>query len=142
MRAVSEAELAAALGRLGDKPRLVASGNAAAPRELIRLASDVLPSWRLHMLNAPPDLPVGDGVRLETAFVGAGMRDDPRLEYIPARLSLVPLLFRGSRAPDGWSGVARVRGERPPLRDRGRTRSRRPRRRPAQPADAVHAWRR
>jgi acyl-CoA hydrolase len=79
----------------------VASGNAAAPRELIRLVSEALPAWRLHMLNAPPDLPIGEGVRLETAFVGAGMRDDPRLEYIPARLSLVPLLFRGSRAPDG-----------------------------------------
>lgn len=52
------------------------------------------------MLNAPADLPTHDGVRMETAFVGAGMRDNPRLDYIPARLSLVPRLFVGPLPPD------------------------------------------
>src|SRR5450759_4919482 len=52
------------------------------------------------MLSAPTGIPVRPGIALETPFVGAGMRDQPELHYIPARLSLVPNLFAGSRPPD------------------------------------------
>ena len=100
MRLTGDAALATAFERLAGVPRIVASGNAAAPMHVLRIAAGALPEHRLHMLNAPAALPAGDGVRLETAFVGPGMRDHPRLDYIPARLSLVPRLFRGPCPPD------------------------------------------
>ncbi|HEU0131164.1 MAG TPA: acetyl-CoA hydrolase/transferase C-terminal domain-containing protein [Mycobacteriales bacterium] len=100
METVSPERLAAAASRLPGVPRVVASGNAAAPLPLLRAIDAALPRWRLHMLNAPPGIPARDGVRLETAFVGTGMRDRPELDYIPSRLSLVPPLFRDQRPPD------------------------------------------
>ncbi|MDT4922654.1 MAG: hypothetical protein QOG01_367 [Pseudonocardiales bacterium] len=100
MRYVDDHEVGAALARFGDAPRVVASGNAAAPLHTLRLVAAAAPRHRLHMLNAPPGIPDGPGIRLETAFVGAGMRDDPRLDYVPSRLSLVPWLFRGPLPPD------------------------------------------
>jgi acyl-CoA hydrolase len=39
-------------------------------------------------------------VTLETSFVGAGMRKNPRLAYYPSRLSLVPRLFGSTLPPD------------------------------------------
>jgi len=39
-------------------------------------------------------------VRLESPFVGPGMRHSSSLDYIPMRLSLVPRLFAISRQPD------------------------------------------
>ncbi len=99
MRPVGEQELADLAARVPN-PRVVASGNAAAPLHVLRVVADAVPALRLHMLNAPPGIPDGEGVRLETAFVGAGMRDHPRLDYIPSRLSLVPHLFRGPLPPD------------------------------------------
>ena len=100
MRLVDDDGLAAALERVGGVPRVVASGNAAAPLHVLRIVAGVLPEHRLNMLNAPPGIPDGDGVRFETAFVGVGMRDHPRLDYLPSRLSLVPYLFRGPCPPD------------------------------------------
>ena len=100
MRTVPDERVAAAVARLPGSPRVVASGNAAAPLHALGLVAGVLGEWRLHMLNAPPGIPAAEGVRLETAFVGAGMRDAPNLDYIPSRLSLVPMLFRDSRPPD------------------------------------------
>jgi acyl-CoA hydrolase len=80
---------------------VVASGNAAAPLLALEILASALAAYRLHMLNAPALLPdTGNDVRLETTFVGPGMRDHPRLDYIPARLSLVPQLFRGPCPPD------------------------------------------
>jgi acyl-CoA hydrolase len=52
------------------------------------------------MLNAQPGIPDRDGVSYETAFVGAGMRNSPRLNYIPSRLSLLPVLLRDYQVPD------------------------------------------
>jgi hypothetical protein len=97
MRAVSEQQLGQALAALPGMPRVVASGNAAAPLHVLGIVDRALPEWRLHMLNAPPGIPDRDGIRLETTFVGAGMRGRPALDYIPARLSLVPALFRDTR---------------------------------------------
>lgn len=100
MRTVSDERLAAAFAALPGTPRVVASGNAAAPLHVLALADAALDTWRLHLLNAPPGIPVRDGVRLETTFVGPGMRDRPNLDYVPSRLSLVPALFRDTRPPD------------------------------------------
>ena len=100
MRTVSEERLAATLSALPGTPRVVASGNASAPLTVLRVVDAALAEWRLHMLNAPLGVPDRAGVRLETTFVGVGMRDRPNLDYVPSRLSLVPPLFRDTRPPD------------------------------------------
>jgi acyl-CoA hydrolase len=56
--------------------------------------------FRLFMLNAHPGIPDREGVRLETPFVGPGMRGKANLDYVPSRLSLVPLLFRQQHVPN------------------------------------------
>lgn len=100
MRIVPDERLVATVGALPGVPRVVASGNAAAPLHVLRLVDGALHRWRLHMLNAPPGIPDRADIRLETTFVGAGMRDKPNLDYVPSRLSLVPALFRDTRPPD------------------------------------------
>ena len=83
-----------------DDPRIVASGNHAAPWQLLAAADDAFERYRLFMLNAPTGIPTRTGVRLETSFVGGGMRRQPSLAYYPSRLSLVPALFRQRVRPD------------------------------------------
>jgi len=91
----------AALPEVGSRgPRVVVAGNHAVPWEVLRLLDTAVPAYRIFMLNAPRGVPDREGVVLETPFVGAGMRDSPRLEYVPARLSLVPTLFSTTRVPD------------------------------------------
>lgn len=82
------------------QPRVVASGNAAIPWELLRVVDEALPEYRLNVLNAHAGLTWREGVVHETSFVGAGMRKSPGLAYVPARLSLVPRLFRRALFPD------------------------------------------
>ena len=74
--------------------RVVVSGNGAVPWSLLRAVDAILPTYRMHMLNAPVGVPDRTGVVLESAFVGAGARRSPRLAYYPCRLSQVPLLFK------------------------------------------------
>jgi acyl-CoA hydrolase len=105
----SEAVLVSALGSLPGSPRVVASGNFAAPTVLLSLLDRVLPTYTLHMLNAQPGIPCRAGVHHETAFVGSGMRLSPDLSYVPCRLSLLPRLFRTTLPPD----VAVVHTSRP-----------------------------
>ncbi|MDE2409749.1 MAG: hypothetical protein KGL72_05525, partial [Actinomycetales bacterium] len=81
-------------------PRVVASGNFAAPTVLLQVIDQAVPQFRLHMLNAQPGIPDREGVQYESSFIGAGMRRHPRLTYIPSRLSLVPVLFRDHFMPD------------------------------------------
>jgi acyl-CoA hydrolase len=100
LNVVPEARLAAAVAALPGRPRVVASGNAVAPFHTLRLIDAAVERWRLYMLNAPAAIPDGERVRLETSFVGPGMRDKEQLRYIPSRLSLVPTLFRDQRQPD------------------------------------------
>src|SRR5689334_10072048 len=100
MRTVTEPELARILSALPGIPRIVASGNYAAPRRLLSVADAAVAEFRLFMLNAQHGLPDRDGVVYESAFVGPGMRAHPRLHYFPCRLSLVPHLFRQRLAPD------------------------------------------
>jgi acyl-CoA hydrolase len=78
----------------------VTSGNHATPLFTLGLIDEALDDFRLWVLNAQPGLPDREGVTLETAFVGPGMRKSPRLRYVPCRLSLVPSLFHTTMAPD------------------------------------------
>jgi len=72
-----------ALSGLPKQPRVVASGNFATPWQLLAEVDQLLPTYRLWMLNAQPGVPDREGVHLETSFVGVGMRSSPRLHYIP-----------------------------------------------------------
>jgi len=67
---------------------------------LLGLVDGALPQYRLFALNGQPGLPDRAGVIHETPFVGLGVRRSDRLEYIPARLSLVPQLFAQTHMPD------------------------------------------
>jgi acyl-CoA hydrolase len=100
MRKITAAGLASALAGLPAEPRIVVSGNAAVPQALLAAVDQAVPAYRLCMLNAPPGIPTRDGVVHETSFVGAGMRRSKSLQYVPARLSLVPRLFRTTLPPD------------------------------------------
>ncbi|MGB8650413.1 MAG: acetyl-CoA hydrolase/transferase C-terminal domain-containing protein [Mycobacteriales bacterium] len=101
MRIVTPDVLSRTLSALPEpEPRIVTSGNAATHLPALELVDSVLERYRLFLLNAPAGVPARAGVVLETPFVGAGQRDQPTLEYLPARLSLVPALFTGTRAPD------------------------------------------
>lgn len=100
MRIINQSQLADVLTTLPENPRVVASGNFASPGVLLRALDLNLPTFRLHMLNAQPGIPDRAGITFESAFVGAGMRNSERLEYIPSRLSLVPVLFRDHYVPD------------------------------------------
>ncbi len=100
MRVVTVEKLRSIVSRIAANPRIVASGNFAAPKILLQAVDSVFPAYRLNMLNAQPGIPDREGVTYETAFVGPGMREHERLVYIPARLSLVPKLFRDHYKPD------------------------------------------
>jgi acyl-CoA hydrolase len=100
MRTVSVTELGRLFAALPPDPRVVASGNGAAPRHLLDVLDAQVPAYRLFMLNAHHGVPARAGVVHETPFVGPGMRRSPTLSYIPARLSLVPTLFATTTPPD------------------------------------------
>jgi acyl-CoA hydrolase len=93
-------QLAAVVAHLPPNPRIVVSGNFATPLALLKVLDEQVPEYTLHMLNAQPGIPDRDGVTFETCFVGPAMRHSPRLRYIPSRLSLVPVLYRGPLRPD------------------------------------------
>lgn len=84
----------------GPSPRVVASGNAAVPWELLDMVDTALEEYRLFMLNAPRGIPTRSGVLHETPFVGPGMRGLRSLRYFPSRLSQVPTLFTTAAPPD------------------------------------------
>jgi acyl-CoA hydrolase len=92
--------LSAALSGLSENPRVLVSGNFATPFSLLGAFDREVATYRLHMLFAQPGVPDREGVHYESAFVGAGMRGHPRLEYVPARLSLLPRLLRDHYPPD------------------------------------------
>jgi acyl-CoA hydrolase len=101
MRVVDEKGLVAALGPLSaGRPRVVVAGNFATPHTTLSLLDAVLPTYQLFALNAQVGVPERPGVVHETPFVGPGVRRSPRLDYVPARLSLVPRLFALTHAPD------------------------------------------
>jgi acyl-CoA hydrolase len=100
MRLTNAGKLGDVFAELPDNPRVVVSGNGATPWTLLGVLDKSLDRFVLHLLNGQPGLPDRDGVTLETTFVGPGMRGSPRLAYVPARLSLVPHLYRSALPPD------------------------------------------
>jgi len=100
MRKITLEQLSGILEGLPANPRVVASGNFATPTVILNELDRVVPQYRLHMLNAQKPIPDREGVVYETTFVGPAMRRHPRLQYIPCRLSLVPVLYRDQYAPD------------------------------------------
>ena len=100
VRIIEIEQLKKVLQALPDNPRIVVSGNFAPPMTLLGILDSVLPTYRLHMLNAQPGIPDREGVTHESAFIGAGMRKSSRLDYVPSRLSLLPVLLRDHLRPD------------------------------------------
>lgn len=100
MQKVSSGELAKVLEALPAGVRVVASGNFATPKTLLTLANKHISEFRLFMLGAQDGIPDRDGVIFESPFLGPGMRRNPRLNYIPCRLSLVPVLLRTNFQPN------------------------------------------
>lgn len=101
MRVINREQLKSILANLPSNPRIIASGNFSSPLTLLSVAEEVIPEFKLHMLNAHGDgIPDREGITYETAFVGPAMRNHPRLQYIPSRLSLLPVLIRNFYRPD------------------------------------------
>ena len=100
MQTVNEAELSKVFETLPPGVRVVASGNFATPKALLKLADQHIAEFRLFMLGAQEDIPNRDGVIYESPFLGPGMRRSPRLNYIPCRLSLVPLILSRHYQPN------------------------------------------
>lgn len=100
MKVINVEQLRQVLSSLPQNPRVVASGNFAAPAVLLAALDSTVEEFKLHMLNAHPGIPDRPGITFESAFVGPGMRNSSRLQYIPSRLSLVPVLFRDHYVPD------------------------------------------
>lgn len=100
MKRITVEQLKTVLAHLPPNPRVISSGNFASPHTLLRVVDEQVPEYTLHMLNAQPGIPDREGVTYETCFVGPAMRHSPRLRYIPSRLSLVPVLYRGQLRPD------------------------------------------
>lgn len=86
--------------KLSENPRVIVSGNFGTPFKFLEALDKQLGDYRLNMLNAQPGIPDRPGITFESAFVGAGMRNSDRLEYLPGRLSLVPRMIRTHTRPD------------------------------------------
>ena len=100
VRAITESKLGAVLGGLPGTPRVVMSGNFGTPWRALSILDTAVAEYHLFALNAQPGVPDRDGVVLESAFVGPGMRRSERLRYFPCRLSLVPDLLIDALPPD------------------------------------------
>ncbi|MCH8613376.1 acetyl-CoA hydrolase/transferase family protein [Arsenicicoccus dermatophilus] len=100
MNIVTSEQMRSLLAQAPANPRVVATGNHVPPWALLKVIDEALPEYRLNMLNAPAGISTREGVSHESCFVGVGMRKLPTLHYTPARLSLVPALFRSTMAPD------------------------------------------
>ena len=100
MRVITESKLGAVLGGLPGTPRVVMSGNFGTPWRALSILDTAVAEYHLFALNAQPGVPDRDGLVLESAFVGPGMRRSERLRYFPCRLSLVPDLLIDALPPD------------------------------------------
>jgi len=100
VRVITESKLGSVLGGLPGIPRVVMSGNFATPWRALSVLDSAVAEYHLFALNAQEDIPDRDGVVLESAFVGPGMRRSERLRYFPCRLSLVPNLLTETLPPD------------------------------------------
>ena len=81
-------------------PRIVVSGGAVTPMELLTAVAAQFASPRVSGINFQLPVATHDGVVPETAFVGPGVRRHPKLSYVPSRLSRVPRLYAETLPPD------------------------------------------
>lgn len=88
------------LEKTHEDPRIVVTGNMATPEIAVDLIDRTFETATINMLNAVRELPEREGITLETSFIGSAMRGKPTLKYVPARLSLVPPMFRNLVVPD------------------------------------------
>jgi acyl-CoA hydrolase len=100
MQIISAERLGQVLGALPAIPRVVTGGNFATPWQALAVLDAAVSDYRLFALNGQPGMPDREGVTLESAFVGPGMRGCERLSYYPCRLSLVPVLLSGALPTD------------------------------------------
>ncbi len=100
MRIIAPERFAAELPQLPANPRIVTQGSFGTPRALLSLLDQAVAEYRLFIVNGLGALPDREGVRIETTFVGAGLRGNPRVDYYPARLSATPKLFQMTLPPD------------------------------------------
>lgn len=100
MQRLTAGELAKVFESFPSGVRVVASGNFATPKALLELADKHIAEFRLFMLGAQQGIPDREGVIFESPFLGPGMRRSPRLNYIPCRLSLVPVLLSSHYRPN------------------------------------------
>ena len=100
MRTISIDQLKRVLADIPENPRVLVSGNFATPFSLLNEFDRAIPKYTLHMLNAQIGIPNREGVTYESAFVGPGMRNSSRLNYIPSRLSMLPVIIRDHAIPD------------------------------------------
>ena len=100
VQTISLDELQRHLAAIEGIPRVVVGGNATTPWLVLDALDRSIERYRLHQLNSPVGIPVRSGVIAETSFVGPGMRHHPALQYVPSRLSMVPVLFQRTLPPD------------------------------------------
>lgn len=101
MKIITPEELGTALGGIPhDDPRVVLSGNLATPGTLLSIFDASVESARLFVLNAHGALPNRRDLTYETPFLGPSLRGRSDVDYLPARLSMVPSLFASSHEPD------------------------------------------
>ncbi len=105
MRRATGREVAGAIERAcpdGRALRVVAGGNDCPPWALLRQLSDchAARAIELFMLNAPIGVPDHARIIPVTPFAGPGMRHNPRLRYMPARLVHVPRQLKVAFVPD------------------------------------------
>src|SRR5450631_4518632 len=93
-------QLQSHLAAIKGVPRVVVGGNATTPWLVLDAIDRSIERYRLYQLNSPVGIPVRSGVIAETSFVGPGMRHHPALQYVPSRLSMVPVLFQRTLPPD------------------------------------------
>ena len=100
MKKITESQFKTIISNLPHNPRVVSSGNSATPLYILQLINEEIETFTLHMVNAPQGIPAREGITHESAFVGKGMRHSSNLNYIPCRLSMVPILFKEHLVPD------------------------------------------
>jgi len=100
VQTISLDQLQGHLAAIKGVPRVVVGGNATTPWLVLEAIDRSIERYRLYQLNSPAGIPVRSGVIAETSFVGPGMRHHPALQYVPSRLSMVPVLFQRTLPPD------------------------------------------
>ena len=73
MKTISVEQLKGILADLPPNPRIIASGNFAAPTSVLNVIDEQVAEFCLNMLNAQTGVPDRPGITHETIFVGPGV---------------------------------------------------------------------